>query len=213
MDLFDFNTQNDINRPLADRMRAEDLTEFLGQKHLVDRDSLLFRAIRADKLGSCIFWGPPGCGKSTLANIISKATKGNFVKLNAVTSGVADVKKVIEEGKNTFKMYGKRTYLLLDECHRFNKAQSDSLLPAIESGDIIFIGSTTENPYVSMTPAIVSRCRVFELKKLSDDDIKEGLTKSITHERGLKHLNLKVDDQALDHIIFTANGDLRTAYN
>ncbi|MBR2159834.1 MAG: AAA family ATPase, partial [Clostridia bacterium] len=213
MDLFDFNTQNDINRPLADRMRAEDLTEFLGQKHLVDRDSLLFRAIRADKLGSCIFWGPPGCGKSTLANIISKATKGNFVKLNAVTSGVADVKKVIEEGKNTFKMYGKRTYLLLDECHRFNKAQSDSLLPAIESGDIIFIGSTTENPYVSMTPAIVYRCRVFELKKLSDDDIKEGLTKSITHERGLKHLNLKVDDQALDHIIFTANGDLRTAYN
>lgn len=213
MDIFDFNQSAFMSRPLADRMRAEALDEFLGQKHLADKNSLLFRAIRADKLGSCIFWGPPGCGKSTLANIISKETKGNFVKLNAVTSGVAEVKKVAEEARTNLKMFGKRTYLLLDECHRFNKTQSDSLLPAIESGDIIFIGSTTENPYMSMTPAIVSRCAVFELKRLSDEDVEVGLKRALSSEKGLKHMNVKIDDDALSHIVFSANGDLRAAYN
>ena len=213
MDIFDFNTAPNMSRPLADRMRAETLDEFLGQKHIVNKNSLLFRAIRADKLGSCIFFGPPGSGKTTLANIVSRETKGNFVKLNAVTSGVADVKKVAEEARNTLRMFGKKTYLLLDECHRFNKAQSDSLLPAIESGDIIFIGSTTENPYISMTPAIVSRCALFELKKLSDDDIKEGLLRALSSEKGLKHMNIKLDEDALSHFVFAANGDLRSAYN
>lgn len=202
-----------MQKPLADRMRANTLSEFLGQGHIVGENSLLSRAIRADKLGSCIFWGPPGCGKSTLANIISKQTKGNFVKLNAVTSGVADVKKVIEQAKDDFKMYGKRTYLLLDECHRFSKTQSDSLLPAMENGDILFIGSTTENPYIAMTPAIVSRCRVFELKRLTDDDIKKALRLCMSDERGLKHITLNVSDEAIEHIVHFANGDLRNAYN
>lgn len=213
MDLFDFDNTSIMSRPLADRMRAQSLEEFLGQKHIVNKNSLLFRAIRADKLGSCIFFGPPGSGKTTLANIVSKETKGNFVKLNAVTSGVADVKRVAEEARTNLKMFGKKTYLLLDECHRFNKAQSDSLLPAIESGDIIFIGSTTENPYIAMTPAIVSRCAVFELKKLSDEDIKEGLLRALSSEKGLKHMKITLDDDALSHFVFAANGDLRSAYN
>lgn len=215
MDLFDFKNDNDslTRSPLADRMRANTLQEFFGQKHIVDKNSLLSRAIRADKLGSCIFWGPPGCGKSTLANIISHETKGKFVKLNAVTSGVADVKKVVEQAKDDYKMFSKRTYLLLDECHRFSKTQSDSLLPAIENGDIIFIGSTTENPYIAMTPAIVSRCRVFELVRLTDADIKEGLIRCMTDERGLSHIKLNVSDEALNHIVHFANGDLRNAYN
>ena len=169
MDLFDWNQNEDRAKPLAEKMRAESLDEFIGQKHIVAEGSLLRRAIRLDRLGSCIFWGPPGCGKTTLANIIAKTTRGNFVKLNAVQSGVADVKKAVEDARNALKLYGKRTYLLLDECHRFNKTQSDSLLPAIEQGTLILIGSTTENPYASMTPAIVSRCRVFEFKRLSEE--------------------------------------------
>ena len=168
MDLFDFVNEKNKNVPLAERMRAKTLSDFLGQEHIVSETGLLRRAIKLDRLGSCIFWGPPGCGKTTLANVIANGTDGNFVKLNAVNSGVADVKRVVDEARNNAKLYGKKTYLLLDECHRFNKTQSDSLLPAIENGDVIFIGSTTENPFASMTPAIVSRCRVFELKRLSE---------------------------------------------
>ena len=147
--------------PLAERMRPRVLSEFVGQKHLIYQNSLLSRAIRADKLGSCIFWGPPGCGKTTLANVIANSTEAVFEKLNAVTSGVADAKKIIEEAAKRKLTYGKKTYLMLDECHRWSKAQSDCVLSAIEEGTIIFIGSTTENRYYSMTPAIVSRCRVF----------------------------------------------------
>ncbi len=216
MDLFDFNYNEENNlttKPLADRMRATSLDDFFGQKHIVDKNSLLSRAIRADKLGSCIFWGPPGCGKTTLANIISHMTKAHFVKLNAVTSGVADVKKVVEQARSDLKMYGKKTYLLLDECHRFSKTQSDSLLPAIENGDILFVGSTTENPYIAMTPAIVSRCRVFELKKLTDNDIKEGVLQCLTDTRGLAHMKVDIEDGAMNHLIHFANGDLRNAYN
>lgn len=213
MDLFDFNKSNDMAKPLADRMRARTLEEFFGQEHIVGKNSLLNRAIRIDKLGSCIFWGPPGCGKTTLANIISKTTKANFVKLNAVTSGVKDVKAVIGKARDELRMYGRKTYLMLDECHRFSKTQSDSLLPSIENGDIIFIGSTTENPYVSMTPAIVSRCRIFELKRLKDKDIAKAVINSINDERGLMHLKINIDDDALDNIVYNANGDLRSAYN
>ena len=167
MDLFDLNGNEQKAQPLAERMRANNLNDFIGQRHIVSEGSLLRRAISLDRLGSCIFWGPPGTGKTTLANIIAQTTHGEFIKLNAVQSGVADVKKAVEEAKNNLKMFGRRTYLMLDECHRFNKTQSDSLLPSIEQGTIIFIGSTTENPYASMTPAIVSRCRVFEFKRLS----------------------------------------------
>ena len=214
MDLFDVTFGEKPNAPLADRMRARNLSEFIGQEHIVSKTSLLRRAIMLDRLGSCIFWGPPGCGKTTLANVIACATSGNFVKLNAVQAGVADIKRVVEEAKNSLKLYGKKTYLLLDECHRFNKTQSDSLLPAIETGDIIFIGSTTENPYASMTPAIVSRCRVFELKRLSQDQIKGALKKASTDkERGLGIYEPVIEEEAFDHIARLSAGDLRIAYN
>lgn len=213
MDLFDFNHNEDDAKPLAEKMRAESLDEFIGQRHIVAEGSLLRRAIRLDRLGSCIFWGPPGCGKTTLANIIAKTTHGNFVKLNAVQSGVADVKKAVEDARNALKLYGKRTYLLLDECHRFNKTQSDSLLPAIEQGTIIFIGSTTENPYASMTPAIVSRCRVFEFKRLSAEEIAGALRAALVSPKGLAAYRVQMEDSAIDHIARMAAGDLRTAYN
>lgn len=213
MDLFDLNNNENGARPLADKMRPSNLDEFIGQQHIVAEGSLLRRAIRLDRLGSCIFWGPPGCGKTTLAHIIASTTHGNFVKLNAVQSGVADVKKAVEDARNALKMYGKRTYLLLDECHRFNKTQSDSLLPAIEQGTIIFIGSTTENPYASMTPAIVSRCRVFEFRRLSEEDILGALRGALTSRKGLRDYNAQVDEEALSHIARMSAGDLRTAYN
>ncbi len=214
MDLFDFNNNENAAKPLAERMRANNLNEFVGQKHIVSEGSLLRRAISLDRLGSCIFWGPPGTGKTTLANIIASTTHGEFIKLNAVNAGVADVKKAVDEARNNLKMFGKRTYLLLDECHRFNKTQSDSLLPAIEQGTIIFIGSTTENPYASMTAAIVSRCRVFEFKHLSTEDIKGAMLRALKDKRkGLGEYNAQVDDDAIEHIARTAAGDLRTAYN
>lgn len=214
MDLFDFNNNEERAKPLAERMRASTLDGFVGQKHIVAEGSLLRRAIALDRLGSCIFWGPPGCGKTTLANVIAAQTNAQFIRLNAVSSGVADVKKAVEQARDSLKLYGRRTYLLLDECHRFSKTQSDSLLPAIEQGTILFIGSTTENPYASMTPAIVSRCRVFEFHALSAEDIRGALVKALSDKRkGLGDIAVKVDDAALDHIARTANGDLRTAYN
>ena len=214
MDLFDLNGNEEGAKPLAERMRANNLNEFVGQKHIVAEGSLLRRAILADRLGSCIFWGPPGTGKTTLANIIAATTHGEFIKLNAVTSGVADVKKAVETARDNLKLYGKRTYLMLDECHRFNKTQSDSLLPAIEKGTIIFIGSTTENPYSAMTPAIVSRCRVFEFKHLTDEDVKGALIRALKDKRkGLGEYSAEIDEDALNHIARLSGGDLRTAYN
>lgn len=214
MDLFDLSGNTEAAKPLAERMRANNLNDFIGQKHIVAEGSLLRRAISLDRLGSCIFWGPPGTGKTTLANIIASTTHGEFIKLNAVQAGVADVKRAVEDAKSNLKLYGKRTYLMLDECHRFNKTQSDSLLPAIEQGTIIFIGSTTENPFAAMTPAIVSRCRVFEFKHLSFEDIKGAIKRAITDKRkGLGQYNAQVDEEAISHIAQASGGDLRTAYN
>lgn len=213
-DLFSIMSDNNANTPLAERMRPTDLDNFVGQEHIVGKGRLLRRAIATDTLGSCIFCGAPGCGKTTLANIIAATTKSAFVKLNAVSSGVADAKKVIEEAKERRNLYGQKTYLLLDECHRWNKAQSDCVLSAIEEGYIIFIGSTTENPYVSMTKAIVSRCRIFEFRKLSADDIKKGLLRALADKsKGLGNYSVELSDKAMQHIVWASDGDMRTALN
>ena len=198
--------------PLADRMRPDSLDTFLGQEHLVGPGRLLRRAIEADRLTSSIFYGPPGCGKTTLASIIASTTSADFVKLNAVTSGVADVREVLKQAQEHRRMTGRSTLLLLDECHRWSKAQSDSILPAIEQGIIRFIGSTTENPMIAMTPAIVSRCRVFQFFPLTEKHVLQALHRALTdRERGLGALQLQADEDALTHIAHIANGDVRSA--
>lgn len=200
--------------PLADRMRPRTLDEFVGQEHIVGPGRLLRRAIEADRLTSCIFWGPPGCGKTTLASIIAHTTRAAFVKLNAVTSGVGDVRQVVKDADERLKLYGQGTYLLLDECHRWSKAQSDSILPAIERGAIRFIGSTTENPMIAMTPAIVSRCRLFRFEKLSSGDVERALLAALEdRERGYGDQEVRVDPPALQHIVRVADGDCRSALN
>jgi len=212
MDLFEVNRVE--NAPLSERMRCTSLDDFIGQKHLVGEGCLLRRAIKADRLGSCIFYGPPGTGKTTLANIIANTTHGNYSYLNAVSSGVAEAKAVIEKAQRDLDIYGKKTYLLLDECHRWNKAQSDCVLGAIEKGTIIFIGSTTENPYVNMTKAIVSRCRIFKFEPLNSEDIKAGIKRALTDKRrGFGNYDIEISEKAIDKFVFAANGDMRNALN
>ena len=211
MNIFDVNNKN---APLAERMRPRTLDEFVGQKHIVGEDTLLRRAIKINRLGSCIFYGPPGVGKTTLAYIIANAMHEDYRKLNAVSSGVADAKKIIEEAKTNFELYGKSTILILDECHRWSKAQSDCVLEAVEKGYITFIGSTTENPHVSMTPAIVSRCRVFKFLPLELNDIKDALLSAINDkERGFGRVNIEITPKALNHLAYASSGDLRNAMN
>ncbi len=200
--------------PLADRMRPRNLDEFVGQEQIIGKGKLLRRAIEADRLTSSIFWGPPGCGKTTLASVIAESTRAEFVKLNAVTSGVSDVREVLKSAENRLKLNGQPTYLLLDECHRWSKAQSDSILPAIEQGVIRFIGSTTENPMIAMTPAIVSRCRLFHFEPLKSEDVRRALERAIADpERGYGLQDVKIDEAAMNHIVSVANGDARSALN
>lgn len=200
--------------PLAERMRANNLEEFVGQQHIVGKNKLLYRAISTGTVGSCIFYGPPGTGKTTLAGIIAKMLNANIEKLNAVSSGVADAKAVIERARTQKQMFGTDTYLLLDECHRWSKAQSDCVLQAIEEGSIFFIGSTTENPYTSMTRAIVSRCSVFEFKKVSQADVEIVLKRALTDkEKGLGEYKTAVEDDAIKYLAFACNGDVRNALN
>ena len=211
-DLFSNSLRN--HAPLADRMRPSSLEEFIGQEHIVGKGSLLRRAIMADSLQSSIFWGPPGCGKTTLASVIAHTTNSRFVKLNAVTSGVKEVREVIAEAEEALKLYGKETFLLLDECHRWSKAQSDSILPALESGTVKFIGSTTENPMIAMTGAIVSRCRLFQFCPLTVGDIKKAMRRALEDgEKGLAMFAPEVAEDALEHLAVIANGDARAALN
>ena len=212
MDLFENNIRQ--NAPLADRMRARTLDEFYGQEHIAGKGRLLRRAIEADKLTSSIFYGPPGTGKTTLAHIIANTTGAAFEKLNAVTSGVKDVRAIIGQAEDRLKLYSLPTYLLLDECHRWSKAQSDCILPAIEKGIIRFIGSTTENPMIAMTGAIVSRCRLFQFFPLKQDDVIHIINASIKDkERGFGSQNISVSDEAIKHWANLANGDARAALN
>ncbi len=209
-----FGAARQKSAPLADRMRPRTLDEFIGQQHIVGKGKLLRRAIELDRLQSSIFFGPPGCGKTTLAAVVANATGAAFEKLNAVTAGVKDVREIIKAAEDRLALYGQPTYLLLDECHRWNKAQSDSILPALEQGVIRFIGSTTENPMLAMTGAIVSRCRVFEFYPLSTEDVKKAVRAALKdEERGLGKYPADVDEDALDAFALIANGDCRSALN
>lgn len=210
--LFRSNVKN--GAPLADRMRPRTLDEFVGQKHIVGEGRLLRRAILSDRLQSTIFFGPPGTGKTTLASIIATSTGAAFQKLNAVSSGVKELREILDAAAKRLALTGQPTYLLLDECHRWSKAQSDSLLPALEKGTVRFIGSTTENPMIAMTSAIVSRCRVFEFYPLTTEDILSSLTAALAdEERGFGKQAIEMEGDALLRIASIANGDCRNALN
>ncbi len=208
-----FENMHNDKKPLAEKMRPQNLDEFVGQTHILGAGKMLRRLIEAKRVPSVIFYGAPGTGKTTLARIIADTSDSKFVKLNAISSGVADVKAVIEQAKRDFEVYGQKTYLLLDECHRWSKAQSDSLLASLESGYLILIGCTTENPCYSMTRAIVSRCSVFEFKSLSPSDIKKVLMRAINSENGLKKYNVSIDDDAMTYLSTACGGDVRSALN
>jgi len=200
--------------PLATRMRPRTLDEVLGQEHLIGPGRPLRVAIETDRLPSLILYGPPGSGKTTLAEVIARTTKAHFVKLNAVGSGVADVRQVIEQAKDALKFHGRRTVLFIDEIHRFNKAQQDALLPAVEDGTIILIGATTENPYFSVNAPLLSRTRILRLHALSDEQLAELVRRALADaERGLGRLNVQLQDAALAELQRAANGDARAVLN
>jgi putative ATPase len=211
MDLFSSGMAK--RAPLADRMRPRALDEFIGQRHLLGPGKLLRRAIEADALTSSIFFGPPGCGKTALAAVIAQTTRCHFVKVNAVSTGVKEMRRVIDEAESELRLYAKATYVLLDECHRWTRAQSDTILPALESGVIRFIGSTTENPMIAMTAAIVSRCRVFQFYPLTDDDLCTALERALDDERGYRGMDVRLDEGVTAFWARVANGDARAALN
>lgn len=200
--------------PLAHRMKPTTLDEFFGQSNLIGEGKLLYRLINADKLTSAIFWGPPGCGKTSLARIIANTTKNKFETLNATTAGVADIKRIVDESQNIFSNPTGKVILFIDEIHRFNKLQQDALLPHVEKGTIILIGATTENPYFSVNKALISRSTVFKFEELKEEDIFNILKRAtLDEEKGLFSYNLDVEDQALEILSKTTNGDVRTALN
>ena len=214
MDLFEYMRQQNMKdeSPLASRLRPTTLDEVVGQQHIVGKDKLLYRAIKADKLSSIIFYGPPGTGKTTLAKVIANTTSAEFMQINATSAGKKDMEEVVAAAKNNQGMYGKKTILFIDEIHRFNKGQQDYLLPFVEDGTIILIGATTENPYFEVNPALLSRSVIFELKKLSTEDIRTLLLRAINDtEKGMGSYHAQMDDDALEFLADMANGDARAA--
>ena len=214
MDLFDYMRQENGKKesPLASRMRPTSLDEVVGQQHIIGKDKLLYRAIMADKISSIIFYGPPGTGKTTLAKVIANTTSAEFTSINATAAGKKDMEQVVENAKNLRGMYGKRTILFIDEIHRFNKGQQDYLLPFVEDGTVILIGATTENPYFEVNGALLSRSIIFELKPLSQEDIKTLIRRALTDSvKGLGSYGATIDDDALDFLSDIANGDARSA--
>ena len=203
----------DLNKPLAYRMRPTTLEEFVGQEDVVGKDKILYRTIKADRLSSVILWGPTGCGKTSLAKVISNTTKYNFIKLNAVTAGIADIKKAIEESKNAFLNPSGKCILFIDEIHRFNKLQQDALLPFVEDGTVILIGATTENPYFEVNKALISRSMVVKLKPLEPEDIFKILKNALISKEGLGTYKIRIEDETLHAISKISNGDVRTALN
>ena len=216
MDLFDYmraSTQEQES-PLASRMRPTTLDEVVGQKHIIGKDKLLYRAIRADQLGSIIFYGPPGTGKTTLAKVIANTTSASFRQINATVAGKKDMEDVVKEAKDALGMYGKKTILFVDEIHRFNKSQQDYLLPYVEDGTLILIGATTENPYFEVNGALLSRSRIFELKALEKDDVKELVLRAVQDEKkGMGSYHAVIDDEAADFLADVSGGDARAALN
>ena len=203
----------DLNQPLAFRVRPKSLDEFVGQEHILGKDKLLYRTIKADRLSSLILWGPPGCGKTSLAKVISETTKYKFKKINAVTAGVGDIKKAIEEADNLLLNPSGKCILFIDEIHRFNKLQQDALLPYVEDGTVILIGATTENPYFEVNKALISRSMVIKLEPLKKEDIVKILKNALKSKEGLGNYNIKIAEETLESIAEVSGGDVRTALN
>ncbi len=216
MNLFDYmrSSTMETESPLASRMRPASLEEVVGQKHIIGKDKLLYRAIKADKLGSVIFYGPPGTGKTTLARVIASTTRADFKQINATVAGKKDMEEVVISAKDTLGMYGRRTILFVDEIHRFNKSQQDYLLPFVEDGTLILIGATTENPYFEVNKALLSRSRIFEPKSLDKEDIKELIRRAVYDvERGMGSYDAWIDEDAAEFLADVAGGDARAALN
>ena len=216
MPLFDLPEEKDLSRsmPLAARMRPQTFAEFVGQEHLVAEGRVFRKCIEADQLPSMIFWGPPGSGKTTLAYIIARGTRAQFSPLSAVSAGVADLRRVIGEAQKRLKLSGQRTILFIDEIHRFNKAQQDAVLPFVENGTVTFIGATTENPSFEVISPLLSRCRVFRLNLLSDEEVRIIVERAIKDvERGLGKLQIGISEEALRHLVTVSSGDARGALN
>lgn len=216
MDLFDYMRANTMEKesPLASRMRPTTLDEVVGQKHIIGKDKLLYRAIKADKLGSVIFYGPPGTGKTTLAKVIANTTSARFEQINATVAGKKDMEEIVKNAKDFIGMYGQKTILFVDEIHRFNKSQQDYLLPFVEDGTITLIGATTENPYFEVNNALLSRSRIFELKPLEKQDIRELVMRAVYDtEKGMGTYSADITDEAADFLADVANGDARAALN